>query len=400
MCGLCGVISNYVSAGEYEDFLKLLLISQFRGRDSTGIFSVIEDKKESFDTKFLKQSVNSSLFLENNKESVDELHQGTSTKLVAGHCRHATKGAVTTANAHPFNFSNIIGMHNGTLSENLGKPRYIVKKGKKGNTSVLKEESDSESFFRYLNDNTLIDSLNLIQESGNAYAFVWFDRRNKTLNFVRNRLRPLWFAQTTTQTIYWASEKEMLEFVLKRNGSGMYSNNIDELMELPVHQHLSFDLTKSNPVYNYTLTPLKLKEPKTTTYSWKEGSFWGESQYAHRRHGAVVEPWRSTNWKKKEDTQEKKVVSLPMIPSQKSTVDEKKKDETSFFMINNHGYTRKEYDRLLEKGCIFCEQQAGVYDKVRWLNYTDYLCPICLAEPDLDSMAIPNFNTPPQANVG
>lgn len=396
MCGLCGVISNYVSAGEYEDFLKLLLVSQFRGRDSTGVFSIIEDKGDKFDTKFLKQAVNSSVFLESNKEGIEELHQGTNTKLVAGHCRYATKGSVNTANAHPFNFSNVIGMHNGTLAENLGKARYIVKKGKKGTTSVLKEESDSESFFRYLNENTLIDSLNQIQETGNAYAFVWFDRRDKTLNFVRNRMRPLWFAQTTAQTIYWASEKEMLEFVLKRNGSGFYSNNIDELMELPVNQHLSFDLTKANPIFNYKLTPLKLKEPYVHTY--RGGSFWGE--HSHGNANAVNEPWRSTNWKKKEDTQEKKVVSLPMIPSQKSTADEKKKDETSFFMINNHGYTRKEYDKLLEKGCIFCEQQAGVYDKVRWLNYTDYLCPICLSEPDLDSMAIPNFSAPPQANVG
>jgi len=54
---------------------------------------------------------------------------------------------------------------------------------------------------------------------GGAWALVWWDKGEETLNFLRNKERPLWIAFTkSNDTLFWASELWMLEGVLRRNG--------------------------------------------------------------------------------------------------------------------------------------------------------------------------------------
>jgi hypothetical protein len=337
-----------------------------------------------YQLKYFKQAVPSPLFIEQDPERIGKLVEGTDTKVIAGHCRFGTKGAVTSANAHPFVFSNVTGMHNGTLSKHIGKPRVRINKDtkKKGKWEEI-EETDSEAFFRFLNDHTLLEALSEIQDNTSAYAFVWYDKRDQTLNMVRNDRRPLWIAQTSMNTLYWASEKEMLEFILNRNMNG-YGKNIDDIMMIPVDTHIAFDLTAGNPSKNFTTTPLKLK--KTESYWGGEGGFFRgkvdnkvNPLYSWRDNDSFAE-----NKKKVNDN----VITLPNVPKPKTDPVRK---ENGFFLINNKGFTTKEYEALLEKGCVFCEQQAFKNDKVQWLDYSTYLCPKCLEDKDLRDMAKPNF---------
>ena len=67
---------------------------------------------------------------------------------------------------------NLIGMHNGTITSYMDKEKEFG--------------TDSECIYYHLNQESLEDTLNRIQGYSDAYCLIWTDRRDNTLNFVRN----------------------------------------------------------------------------------------------------------------------------------------------------------------------------------------------------------------------
>lgn len=421
MCGLCGVLSTTVSDDEFEKFADLFNVSSFRGAHSSGLFSIKEvtsknnKDKPKYSTNIIKGVGPSAWFTENNWGSIKEkIHDDADTILVAGHCRHATRGTVSSANAHPFNFSNIIGMHNGTLTDNIG-PK-ISRKDKKGKEIVV-DETDSESFFRYLNDHTIEEALGELKQYTDAYAFIWYNKVERTLNFIRNEKRPLWIAQANASTIYWASEKEMLQFVLNRSYSGGYSNNIDKLAEIPVNTLISYKVDAANPTQNCTVRKIEIKSKYTYTNNthnpnrfryadeyfgdWYQG--YDKEPYAATNNNTAFKSDRpgeneipfgedsgATETKTAESLREdikqslirkfnernpSNVITLPVIPKGESS--------EITFEIKDKLFSRKEYQRKLEKGCAWCSSQADLADKVNWHTYDEYVCADCYADPEV-----------------
>jgi hypothetical protein len=122
-----------------------------------------------------------------------------------GHNRFATVGERNDANAHPFEFSNIVGAHNGTLEYRARKA--LVDNEKYG--------TDSEALFHNLNEFTVEE---VIGEMSGAWALVWYDKRNNTINFLRNNQRPLAYTFSDDgKMIYWASEPGLLRWILGRD---------------------------------------------------------------------------------------------------------------------------------------------------------------------------------------
>lgn len=163
---------------------------------------------------------------------VHDMITGFSKELTVllGHNRHATKGASDNpAFAHPFKHGHITLVHNGSLTTHfaLTKERFTV---------------DSEAItkaFEVDGPEAVIPKLN------GAFALVWIDQKEKTLNFVRNSQRPFAIAWNQEQkSIYWASEKGMLEGFLGRSTSVFNDNSIpyDECQELPVGEWWSFPI--------------------------------------------------------------------------------------------------------------------------------------------------------------
>jgi hypothetical protein len=201
MCGLVGVITKLSNGFSYEQvsvFEELLHIDTLRGDDSTGVFLV-----NGIGNVGIAKDIGTGWRFTKSKEW-NELrnHALSQGRALIGHNRKATRGTVTDTNAHPFWVEDkLVLVHNGS---------YI------GSHKHLKDvEVDSLAIAHHLADN-LDDVEQALQKVNAAYALIWYNVANKSVNFIRNPERPLAWVETK-DAWYYASESKMLQFVLERN---------------------------------------------------------------------------------------------------------------------------------------------------------------------------------------
>lgn len=213
ICGLVAVISPVVqTASENKMWKDMLVIDQLRGKDSTGMFAV-DTKNE---VSLVKSIATPTDFLQLKK--VEEAVRGA--RILVGHNRHATIGAVNANNAHPFNHSNITLVHNGTLDTYARLPHQ----------SDFATDSECVAFNLSLcNDND--DTVRLLESIEGAFAFIWYDDIDQALYFIRNTERPL-YSVMVNKTLMLASERGFLFAALERNG--VQVKDLSVFTEVPV----------------------------------------------------------------------------------------------------------------------------------------------------------------------
>lgn len=259
MCGIVGAAGD-LTVKEERAFKDLLLINSLRGSDSTGVASVFRN-----DTVNLLKQVGDPYSLMDSKK-----YNGIFAmvpKVLIGHGRWATQGNVTRANAHPFELEKIIGCHNGTVK------KFPFKDGNAF-------ETDSEAFLHHIEVMGIKDA---IAKAVGAYALTWYNTQDKTMNFIRNRERPLSFTLNKAQTaMFWASEAWMLHGALQRNGIER-----GEIYDLPEDCHYKYEIPSIlNPfnkpvvtriVHEVSVAPFSIVEkgstdivrkPTTITQGW------------------------------------------------------------------------------------------------------------------------------------
>lgn len=167
-------------------------------------------------------------YLLNSKEYTEALRGAN--RAIIGHNRYATVGGVSEATAHPFDFPTLTGVHNGTLQ---GKWRL---------DDNDKYKVDSENLYHHIDKNGLTDALKLIQ---GAWSLVWWDKTDETLNFLRNKERPMWITSTQdANTILWASEKWMLEVACNK-----HSILHGDIWTTTIDMHISFEIGKDRKIH-------------------------------------------------------------------------------------------------------------------------------------------------------
>ena len=126
--------------------------------------------------------------------------------VLIGHNRHGTMGANGShLNAHPFNFENVVGAHNGTLDRSCVRNLH----------QHSSFDTDSEALYSEINENGIDEALTKIE---GAWALVFYDKVAGTLNMLRNNQRPLYYAYKKGRgVLYWASEHFLLHWILSRN---------------------------------------------------------------------------------------------------------------------------------------------------------------------------------------
>lgn len=217
------------------------------------------------------------------------VEKGGEAAILIGHTRKKTIGEVSIKNAHPFDFADegICGVHNGTLNGTARLDGHDWKK------------VDSEILYEHLSKNGPEDTFNRTE---GAWACVWWNDRDKTLNFIRNNERPLYFTWSKDmEMMFWASEIWMFGAIRRR--IDLWDGGEDKTIyhALPINTLWSF---KVNPKATGKEPLMRLAAPKVidlferpTPATRTVIGFHGGTSYHHNQNnrshlGQRVNRWR------------------------------------------------------------------------------------------------------------
>lgn len=228
MCGIVGVAGTGPCSHQMKEFFTQLLFHDVvRGHHATGV-AAIDTINRSLTVE--KKAIASPQFLEE-KEVIENLFAVKHNfNIYIGHNRWATSGAKDDDdNAHPFIHGDIVGVHNGSLRKQSrldDHKDFVV---------------DSDNLFYQLNKTGLDDT---ISKADGAYALVWYDRKDNSLNFLRNDERPLAIARLSNGYWIWASEIGMLRWLVKRHKQLSFESTEEEKDGAKIKYDTIFSLEK------------------------------------------------------------------------------------------------------------------------------------------------------------
>lgn len=228
MCGIVGVAgTGPMSVQMKEFFATLLLHDVIRGHHATGVAAIDTLNR---DLCVEKKAMASPEFLQE-KEAMDNLFAHKHNfNIYIGHNRWATSGNKDDDDgAHPFIHGDIVGVHNGSLR----------------NQSLLDDHKDfkvdSDNLFYHMSKHGLDET---IKKTNGAFALVWYDRSDNSLNFVRNDERPLAIGKLSNGSWVWASEIGMLRWLVKRHKQLAFETITEKVEGGEIKRETLFNLEK------------------------------------------------------------------------------------------------------------------------------------------------------------
>lgn len=207
MCGIFGYSTKNnatLTSSEQEQRFRIIsamaIAMQSRGDESTGVAWETKDKK----TYTLKSTQPAYKFVQR-----DDFKAilADDARFILGHTRLASMGKVSHENAHPFKKGNILGVHNGSVTN-----------WEEVNKDV---EVDSEVIFELL---AKLPEKEVFPQLRGNFAVGWHNLlASHTLMFVTHN-NPLFFCQVPSlKSMFWISEKEPLEAVLIAAGVSQFN---------------------------------------------------------------------------------------------------------------------------------------------------------------------------------
>lgn len=272
MCGLSGVVkTTHLLGKEKKAFIDLGMLSFMRGTDSTGVASLTKKKKNSpkVSHELIKDVEHPIDFFK--EKDVTRLIYDPRTIMLMGHARYATHGTINAVNAQPMRSGSIVGTHNGVVR------RYAPSKQEEDT------HTDSRKLFDAIDKEELQKVLNGVYES-DSYALAFADLQYQTMNFVRNKGRPLFLCKSKDGAVFWSSEQHMLVFALGRNDIEW-----DDIDEVPAGVHMSLNLiTGETKAVDLNLKPVV--RIRATSSSYNDSAFGYTARVSEGSHHIIGNP--------------------------------------------------------------------------------------------------------------
>lgn len=420
MCGIVGVIGDVTMTGK-DVFRDMVDVCQVRGRDATGVIRVKQDKSYSW----VKEVGPPSFLFDTRRWEV--LERGLAGALI-GHCRKKTVGMDERKNAHPFDFPDqgICGVHNGTLKKYHSFPEYSAGK------------IDSEVLFEMIANRGPEETFSEIE---GAFATVWWDNNTGTVNFFRNKERPLYFMWSDDKRMMFFASEPWMFHVVERRIKAWEPEDGPKIYALPEDSLWSFEI---NPMNNDELKKIIFKQPKkippkevelVTSYTnrFSGGTVWVKGQTDNKGGGHVQSPFgvqlndnlddigrtqeekptmpisavnflsnsqEGTATKKDSPSslkQERSTLSLPPPTSTASPPTNRKKSlggsnglvslrvvaGVDYITDNETGveYNVNEFEKNTDASCCHCNIPIGSLTEVyRFFDKTRFICTTCVEE--------------------
>jgi hypothetical protein len=234
----CGIIAYSGSAPfDVNKIKSLFLFNASRGTDGCGMYNQGEITKS-----------NGEIYSEILTWDIQP------ENIFLGHTRKATFASYKEKkHAHPFTYGNIVGVHNGTLTNHyaLSTNNHIISSS---------WDTDSEVLFKLID----IDPTNLKRIKGTAsVAYVNITTPNILYCFRKDDARPLWRGRAE-EGMYFSSMKESLEFI--------GCTKVEELKIKTLY-------TISNGNITCTTKYLDEEVKTTTTVNGRSGAYMDDDEY-------------------------------------------------------------------------------------------------------------------------
>lgn len=250
MCGIWGIFPTddkglYVQDTQLME--NVMILTSMRGAHSTGVALVGDPKTK----PKVAKTIGGPAFLTNTDawEKITEFAL-KKARLVFGHGRYATKGAINTKNAHPFVHDHITLVHNGTINYGLADQH-----------KTLETEVDSHALCAAIAEKGLVPALEGIY---GAYALIVHDAKEGCVYIVRNEDRPLHRIVTHDKHVL-LSEYEACKYMAYKMG---LTNPVIEVF--PKHLIFKYDIATATWTTDDTLVKLMEKKYQPTSYTpWK-----------------------------------------------------------------------------------------------------------------------------------
>lgn len=234
MCGIVGLMAGTtLSDKQLALFSGLLYLDQSRGMHATGIIKVNPWQKK---VSVHKAAQSAQVFL--GREDTHEFLEKERGRIYIGHNRYATLGDKTKDdNAHPFNEGHITMVHNG------GVDRWTLDKLEGHDDDAV--EVDSHMVCKTIAKDGIAEA---IKKFSGAFTLVWWDSNERSLNFLRNKERPLWLCSLNEGSLVWASEREFIDAFVNRKANRLTYK--EEPRELPPNLLVSYKFNEHGVILN------------------------------------------------------------------------------------------------------------------------------------------------------